>query len=311
MNKKMPGIPESAQTEEKAREFLEATLWPNGPVCPHCKETNVYKMTHRVGSAYSSRKGMYRCHGCGKKFTVTVGTIFEGSHIPLHKWLMAVHFITASKKGFSAHQLHRMIGVTYKSAWFMCHRIRYSMKQDPIKTKLRGKVEVDETYMGGKNKNRPLSPRFREGAKRKVPVVALVSRSGKVRSFPVERVGGEQLKGAIRENVRKDATIYTDRWYAYTGIGQEYKGGHHTVNHSALQYARPGGIHTNTVESYFSLLKRGVMGTFHHVSKRHLARYCDEFAFRWNHKKVSDTERAIAAIKGTEGKRLMYKQPGC
>jgi len=306
-NNEMPGIPEAAQSEEKAREFLEATRWPNGPICPHCGSVSACRLNSDPNS--KTRKGVCKCRDCRKQFTISVGTIFEGSHIPLHKWLMVVYLMTSSKKGISALQVSRMMKITYKSAWFMCHRVRLSMKQDPIRSKLMGKVEVDETYMGGKTKNKPLDPRFREGAKRKIPVLALVSRSGKVRSFPVERVGSEQLKGAICENVRKDATIYTDRWYAYTGIGSEYKGGHHTVNHSALQYARPGGIHTNTVESYFSFLKRGVMGTFHHVSKQHLGRYCDEFAFRWNYRKVSDTERAIAALKGVEGKKLSYQAP--
>lgn len=304
--KPMPGIPKVATTEEAARAYLEATLWPHGPVCPHCKETDVYRMVPKVGSKKPGRAGLLRCRPCKRQFTVTVGTIFEGSHVPLHKWLMAVHFMTASKKGISAHQLHRMLGVTYKAAWFMCHRLRYAMGQQPLKAKLEGTVEVDETYVGGKNENRPKSVRFREGPRKKAPVLALVQRDGDVRTFPIKGANATTLKTAIEENVDRKAKIMTDRWHAYTGVGKGFEGGHHTVNHSALQYVRPGNIHTNTVESYFSLLKRGIMGTFHHISREHLAQYCNEFAFRWNMRGASDVDRAIAALVSTAGKRLVY-----
>ncbi|MDE2040292.1 MAG: IS1595 family transposase [Elusimicrobia bacterium] len=306
MNKKMPGIPEVAQSEEKARAYLEATLWPNGPICPHCKATDVYRMTPKATSKKPGRSGLLRCRPCKKQFTVTVGTIFEGSHIPLHKWLMAVHFLTASKKGMSAHQLHRMLGVTYKAAWFMAHRLRYAVTQEPVKSKLRGTVEVDETYIGGKQANKPLDVRRRGITTRKIPVVALVSRSGKAVSFPVKRTGKEQLHGAINENVTKDSKIITDSWWAYYGVGKNFSKGHHTVNHKLFQYVRPGNIHTNSVESYFSLMKRGIMGTFHHIGGQHLAQYCGEFAFRWNTRKISDTARANAALLMTPGKRLVY-----
>lgn len=304
--KKMPGIPEAAISEEKARAYLEATLWPNGPVCPHCKGTNVYRMTPKVKSEKPGRSGLLRCRSCKKQFTVTVGTIFEGSHVPLHKWLMAVHFMTASKKGFSAHQLHRMIGVTYKAAWFMCHRLRYAMGQEPVRSKLRGTVEVDETYVGGKHKNRPLSVRLRESAPKKIPVVALVKRGGDVRTFPVRGATALTLRSAIIENIDKRSKVITDDYSAYTNAAKGFAGGHHSVNHSINEYVKQGNVHTNTVESYFSLLKRGIMGTFHHISREHINQYCGEFAFRWNHRESTDTERANAALATTKGKRLVY-----
>lgn len=295
----MPGIPESAMTEESARAFLESTLWPNGPVCPHCKSSDAYKMTAKAESKRPGRKGLYRCNPCKRQFTVTVGTVFEGSHIPLHKWLMAVHFMTSSKKGMSAHQLHRTLGVTYKSAWFMAHRLRYAMTQKPMREKLQGKVEVDETFIGGKR-------RMYAKNSNKTIVVALVERNGEARAFVAQNTGSGVLKGMIRDNVQKDSTIITDQWGAYRGIGKHFEGGHHTVNHGKHEYVR-GDIYTNTVEGFFSLLKRGIMGTFHHISRQHTARYCNEFAFRWNTRNGSDAQRALTALKGIEGKRLVYR----
>lgn len=304
--KPMPGIPVTASDEEKARIFLESILWPNGPICPHCKSTDVYRMTTKAESKRPGRAGLLRCKACKRQFTVTVGTIFEGSHIPLHKWVMAVRMMMASKKGMSAHQLHRMLGVTYKAAWFMCHRLRFAMNSELFREKLSGIVEVDETYVGGKSENRSLEKRLRENPPRKAPVIALVERGGDVRTFPIKSASAVNLKNAILENVDKRSKIMTDRWHAYTGIGKEYHGGHHTVNHSVFQYVRPGNIHTNTVESYFSLLKRGIMGTFHHISRQHLVQYCGEFAFRWNYKKATDTDRVTAMLKTVSGKRLFY-----
>ena len=306
MNNKMPGVPESTQSEASARAFVESIIWPDGPFCPHCKATNVYRMTPKSGSSKPGREGLFRCRECERQFTVTVGTIFESSHIPLHKWLMAVHFMTASKKGMAAHQLHRMLGITYKAAWFMCHRLRHAMKGGTLQ--LRGKVEVDETYVGGKQESRSNYMRMRGIQPKKTAVVALVSRGGKARAFPVKNAGKSILHNSIKENVRKDATVYTDRWGAYTGIGNAFAGGHHTVNHSEYQYVRPGNIHTNTAESYFSLLKRGIMGTFHHISNQHMGAYCDEFSFRWGMNKSTDRERAVALLSATPGKRLVYKK---
>jgi len=214
--------------------------------------------------------------------------------------------MTASKKGISAHQLHRMLGVTYKAAWFMGHRLRHAMQGGSLQ--LRGKVEVDETYIGGKQENRSNEVRRRGLMPKKTAVVALVSRGGKARAFPVKNAGQAILHSAIKENVRKDATVYTDRWTAYTGIGKAFAGGHHTVNHSVQQYVRPGNIHTNGVESYFSLLKRGIVGTFHHISNQHLGAYCDEFSFRWGMNKATDMARAVTLLAAVAGKRLVYKQ---
>jgi len=308
MNKKMPGIPESAQNEVSARAFVESILWPNGPVCPHCESKDVYRMTPKAGSTKPGRAGLLRCRACEKQFTVTVGTIFESSHIPLHKWLMAVHFMTASKKGISAHQLHRMLGVTYKAAWFMAHRVRHAMQDGPLAAKLRGKVEVDETYIGGKQDNRSNDVRRRGVMPKKVQVVALVSRAGRARTFraKMRNLPQERIQNAIRANVTKESTIYTDKSGVYKGIGPSFKGGHDSVNHSMSQYVKSGNVHTNTVESYFSLLKRGIMGVFHHVSGQHLDGYCDEFSFRWNTKKATDRERAVALLAAVTGKRLVY-----
>lgn len=305
-HKKMPGVPEASQSKEKARAFFEAVLWPNGPTCPRCKGQDVYKMTAKAGSIKPGRPGLYRCRPCKRQFTVTVGTIFEGSHVPLHKWLMAVQLMMASKKGMSAHQIHRMVGVTYKAAWFMCHRLRFAMGHISTQAKLRGTVEVDETYVGGKQENRSNDMRRRGEMPRKTPVVALVKRNGDVRTFPVKSATAGTLKNAIMANVDRRSKIMTDRAPVYDGVGKQFHGGHHTVNHTTHQYVRPGNIHTNTVESYFSLLKRGIMGTFHHISREHLAQYCNEFAFRWNHKSSTDAERMGAALKTTVGKRLAY-----
>jgi len=289
-------------SEEQARKHIEKIRWPNGPVCIHCGDTeNVVRIDGK-----SARPGLLRCKSCRKQFTVTVGTIFEDSHIPLSKWLMGFHLLCSSKKGFSALQLQRNLGLkSYKSAFHMAHRIRYAMKMEPMRSLLNGPVEVDETYVGARRKRG--SKRGR-GGEHKVPVVALVERNGKVRTRVVERVNAKTLKQVIRDNVHKDSTIYTDEWKSYKGIGKEFIGGHKTVNHGSGQYVN-GDAYTNTAECFFSLLKRGIMGQFHHVSKKHLQRYCDEFSFRWNFKDLEDDARMMMAIRGAEGKRLMYKVP--
>lgn len=299
--KKMPGIPESATTPDAAREFLERTRWAHGRFCPHCGSLESYAIIARKAGA-KTRKGLYKCKPCKKQFTVTVGTIFEGSHIPLNKWLMAVHLMTSSKKGISAHQLHRMLGIGYKSAWFMAHRIRYAMQQEPLRSKLQGTIEADETWVGGKANRQPKRPAP------KTPVVALVERKGGIRAFPVQRVSKNTVSRAIVENCDPLSRLYTDQSPVYPAMGKAFEGGHHSVNHGRDEYVR-GDVHVNTAESFFALLKRGIHGTFHHVSKPHLGRYVDEFAFRWNNRKVTDSERAIAALVGIEGKRLTYNAP--
>lgn len=289
-------------TEEEARKYFESILWGGGTVCPHCGSTKAWE----VKSA-SARPGVYTCADCEKQFSVTVGTVMHGSHISIRNWLMAFCLMTSSKKGVSALQLQRNLGLgSYKSAWHLAHRIRYAMTEGTLCPLLGGTVEVDETYVGGKTRE---GKRGR-GSERKVPVVALVERNGRVRSYPIQRVNAKTLKGAIRDNVHRNSCIVTDEWPAYNGIGSEFQGGHEVVNHGKKEYVR-GDVYTNTVESYFALLKRGVHGIFHHVSKCHLHRYCDEFSFRWNLRKVDDGQRTIEAIQGIVGKRLSYKPSMC
>ncbi len=294
-------IAQKYSDEDAARELLESLRWPEGPVCPHCQAKEVYRLTPKADSRRPARKGLLKCKACRKQFSVTVGTIFEGSHIPLGKWLMATFLICSSKKAMSAHQLHRMLGVTYKSAWFMAHRIRYGMAENVFAAQLRGEVAVDETYVGGKTKGKG-----RHYMGNKTPVVALVEKHGSVRTRVVADVTAKTLHKVIKEEVAKEATIMTDEHTSYGGIGEHFAGGHQTVNHGAKEYAR-GEVTTNTAESFFSLLKRGVYGNFHHVSRKHLHRYADEFAFRWNSRKLKDGERVVSALSMIEGKRLKYR----
>ena len=285
----------------KAREHLEALHWPHGPVCPRCGTLD--RITKLAGK--STRPGVYKCNECAKPFTVTVGTIFEDSKIPLNKWLLAFRLLNSAKKGFSAHELHRDLGITYKSAWFMAHRIREAMTCD--NSPLGGPdtvVEVDETYVGGKARNRAT----RKPAPKKA-VVALVERDGMARSFHVANVNAKTLRPLIVTNVDRAAHLMTDESPVYTRVGREFNG-HSSVNHSASEYVTTGGFkHSNTVENFFSIFKRGVIGTYHHMSEAHLARYCREFDFRYNTRLLSDTERTAEAVKGARGKRLMYRQP--
>jgi len=303
--------------EESAVKFLESKLWPDGPECPHCGVVGeAFRMKSRAATKNKMRPGLWKCSGCRKTFRVTVGTIFEDSHIPLHKWMMAIHLMCASKKGMSAHQLHRMLGLGYKAAWFMAHRIRHAMNDD-APCKLDGTVEVDETYVGGKLRtgSQAVKPGERPkdrpaGIANEAPVIALVERNGKVRSFPVERVTAANLKPILADMVAESARVKTDESGVYDFVGKHFAG-HDTVNHAAKEYARVEDdgrlVTTNTVEGFFSLLKRGVYGTFHHVSKHHLHRYCAEFDFRYNARKIDDGERAALAIDGVKGKRLMYR----
>ena len=296
--------------EDTAREFLEFLRWPNGPVCPRCGAGEAYRLTAKVESKRPVRKGVLKCKACRKQFTVTVGTIFEDSHIPLSKWLLAIHLLCSSKKGMSAHQMMRMLDLkSYKSAWFMAHRIRYAMEQGSFVTKLSGIVEVDETYVGGKAKNMHASVRREKiqgrGAVGKAPVVTLVERAGRVKSIYMESVTGDNLKAAMKDCIVPSAQIMTDESPSYSFAQAEFAS-HESVNHGAGEYVR-GDAHVNTSECVHSLLKRGIIGTYHHVSKLHLHRYLSEFDFRFNHRKIADGERTVQAIKGFEGKRLMYR----
>jgi transposase-like protein len=306
----------SALTEDQARETFERIRWPNGPTCPHCGSVeNIIKfrpIVERPESAkhQQARPGVWKCNACGGQFTVTVNTVMESSHIPMRLWLMAFTIMCSAKKGISALQMQRQLGIgSYRTAWFLCHRIREAKKREPLAGLLSGTVEVDETYVGGKPRKEAGAPKATRGrGTKKVPVVALVERGGRVRARKIVRVDGATLKGAIRENVDRKARIMTDEWAAYRGIGAEFEGGHEVVTHSAGEYAR-GDATTNTVESYFALLKRGVTGSFHHISKQHLDRYLAEFSFRWDHRAETDNNRAAVAIRQAEGKRLTYKQP--
>lgn len=298
-------------TDSEARLYLEKIVWPNGPVCPHCKCQNVTRMQ---GEAH--RKGLFQCNHaeCRQQFTVTVGTVMESSKVSLVNWIMAFHLLCSSKKGFSALQLQRELNLgSYKTAWFLMHRIRHAMDQGQMHEPLSGEVEVDEAYIGGKPRPGSGKDHKRGRGTEKAPIVVLVERDGSARCKPVQRVDGATLKSEIVENVNNEATILTDEYGAYNGIGQSFKGGHRQVMHSRKQYSYRDHngmtINTNTAESYFALIKRGHFGVYHSMSKQHLGRYCVEFEFRWNYRKTNDHARMEAAISGVAGKRLVYERP--
>ncbi|HEX3431743.1 MAG TPA: IS1595 family transposase [Rhizomicrobium sp.] len=299
---------------DKAREFLEAVRWPDGAYCPHCGATGD-DVTRMAGKAH--RPGLFQCNACKEQFSVTVGTLYERSHIPLNKWLLATHLLCASKKGMSAHQLWRTLGFgSYRTAWFMAHRIREGMK--PAKpTPLGGEgkiVEADTTWVGGKETNKHRSKRDRKhgygGKGQKQAVHTLVERGGRARSDHVAKVNGKTLRPIVMTQVHRNSALMTDEAGEYFHIGKEFAR-HERVNHYAGEYVR-GDAHSNTVESYFATLKRGIIGTYHNVSEAHLKRYLAEFDFRYNERSalgVEDAERTVKALKGITGKRLMYRRP--
>jgi transposase-like protein len=310
---------------DKAREHLESIHWPNGPICPHCGNINPDRITKLQGK--STRPGVYKCNECSKPFSVTVGTVFERSHIPLNKWVLASHLVAASKKGMSAHQLHRMLGVTYKTAWFMAHRIREAMKEDvkssgPIGGQ--GKtVEADETYIGKRETPRKLArgrvPTYtksgKSGGAQKRIIVGLVERGGKARMFHLNDATASTVREVLVRNVDRKSILYTDRSRLYTRTGEEYAK-HRTTNHAAGEYARREGdvvVHSNTIESVFSVFKRGMIGVYQHCGEAHLHRYLAEFDFRYNRRtalKVSDAERAEDLLRMARDKRLTYRRIG-
>jgi transposase-like protein len=300
--------------DEAARTHFEAIRWPNGPECPHCGI--VGEATELQGK--STRPGVYKCRACRKPFSATVGTLFERSKIPLCKWLLAVHLMTASKKGISAHQLYRMLGFgSYRTAWFMAMRIRESMRE--LFPEARGPmggegktVEIDETFVGGKERNKHASKRkhLGTGGVGKEAVFSLVERGGRVQSHHVANVTAKTLRPILFAQVDRKSDLMTDEGPGVSSIGAQFPR-HQTVNHGAGEYVR-GDAHTNTIEGYFSIFKRGITGTYHHISPRHLKRYLAEFDFRYNEREalgVTDTERAVKAIEGVKGKRLTYRQP--
>ena len=290
--------------EHAAVEFLEKQRWDKHPACPDCGSMDVYQMRD---SKTSERQANYRwrCRDCKKQYTVRTGTVFEDSRIELRHWCFAFWRASTSKKGVSALEIHRQTGISYKSSLFMLNRIRFAMN-DSAPPPLSGDVEVDETYVGGKPRYKGQSKRGR-GTKKQA-VLAMVERGGCVKTKPIANVTAKTLQSVILENVDKNARIITDENPSYNGIGNSYTGGHETVCHSAKEYVR-GDIHSNTVEGFFSSVKRGLNGIYHSVSKEHLHRYMSEFEFRYNNRNLDDGERTAAAIKGAEGKRLMYKEP--
>ena len=296
--------------ETKAREWLEARVWPNGPVCPKCGV--VGEATLMQGKSH--RPGLYQCNACRQPFTVTVGTLYERSKIPLHKWLAATHLMMASKKGMSALEIGRLLGFSKKTAWFVCHRIRESLRETNL-TPLGGEgkfVEADETYVGGKEKNKHVGKRKREniGGIGKEAVFALVERGGRVRSQQVPSVSAKTLRPIMVEQINKATALMTDDAGQYRHMHKDFAR-HEVVNHGILEYVR-GDAHTNTIEGYFSILKRGITGTYHHVSAQHLKRYLAEFDFRYNEREslgVSDAQRMEKSLKGIVGKRMTYRRP--
>jgi transposase-like protein len=297
------------QSHELARQWLEARRWPDGPICPHCGV---------IGHSYATKKaGLYRCAepACRKDFSITTGTVMESSHIPLHKWMMAFYLMSSSKKGMSAHQVHRALGVSYKAAWFMCHRIREAMRgENPFGSGPLGGadkiVEADETYYGpvekAKVRTKTTSGRpYTRGSKtgrgpaNKRPIVALVERGGGIRSFHVAVADKGSVSKIVRENIARESRLHTDESVLYRDEGQHFES-HKTVKHSIGEYVR-GDVHTNTIEGAFSIFKRGMKGVYQHCAEKHLHRYLAEFDFRYNHRVglgCSDIDRTLAAIKG-------------
>lgn len=291
--------------EDKAIEYLQKVRWPNGPVCPHCgKQVKAYPITGK-----RRRKGLLKCADCKKQFTVKVGTVFESSHIPVHKWLQATHFIASSKKGMSTHQLHRTLNITYKSTWFMTHRIREAMRTGDLAPfgASGGSVESDETFIG-KEEGKPKKTGFQH--KRKV--LSLIDReSGSARSFVVDNVNAKTIVPILKENINKEARILTDDAGQYRFLKDDFAD-HRVVCHSRKEYVSPQDdtIHVNCAENFFSIFKRGMKGVYQHCAKHHLHRYLAEFDFRYTNrcaKKIDDTERCYLALRGIEGKRLTYR----
>jgi len=304
------------QDETKAREWVEAQVWANGVICPHCGNIEQDKLTKLEGEAH--RPGLWKCYACREQFTCTVGTVFERSKIPLTKWVAALFLMTASKKGVSAHQMHRMLGVSYKSTWFMMHRLREAMRTGGLEP-LGGAgqvVEADETYFGKADQQR-VSPQrkgrpyIREGRNRNNrPILALVERGGRVRSFHVAVADQANVAAIVRENVHRESRLHTDESKLYLSVGPDFAA-HETVKHTAKEYVR-GDVTTNTIESYFSIFKRGMRGVYQHCGEKHLHRYLAEFDFRYNNRSalgVNDGMRASELTKGIVGKRLTYRRP--
>jgi transposase-like protein len=295
--------------EEAAFEHLESKVWPNGPICPHCGATDrIGKIKANV--AKRVRIGLHKCGDCKGQFTVKVGTVFEHARIPLHKMLQAVYLLCCSKKGISAHQLHRILEVQYKTAWFLAHRIREAMRSNDFAPMggLGGIVEADETFIG----RLAGMPKQRSGGSQsyKNTVLTLVERGGSARSFHLDSTTVGQIVPVVNANIAREATLMTDEARHYVTVGQTFAA-HGAVNHQAKEYVR-GNVHTNTVEGFYSIFKRGMKGVYQHCAEKHLHRYLAEFDFRYSNRVavgVNDEARAGKALKGIVGKRLTYGGP--
>ena len=295
----------AAADEHAAIEFFECRRWGNSPACPRCGDTDVKKIIRKDGQR--ERHYRWRCRGCKRQYSVRTGTVFEETRLPMRVWAHAFWRCAASKKGVSSLQISRECGIGYRAALFMMHRIRHGMAAVAPSRKLRGTVEADETFVGGKPRVRGkgIRPNWTD----KTPVFAVVARGGQVRMRVMEKVTARNLDAALAETVDESARLITDESASYKTPGLRFVGGHETVHHKAGEYAR-GDVTTNTVEGVFSLLKRGMYGTFHSVTKQHLHRYLAEFEFRYNSRSMTDAERVHRAIKASEGKRLTYREPG-
>lgn len=310
----------SSMTEEQSRTYFESLRWPNGPVCPLCAVVGEATKIERHKADAETRDGLYQCRACRNQFTATVGTVMEGSHLPIRTWLMAINLLCAAKKSISAAQLQRHLGIgSYRTAWFLCHRIRHMMANGGPTEPLTGIIEVDEVYVRGTAKGKGQKAQRKSRVKRKLRatsgratdkqcVQVLVQRDGAARARAVSRVNAKTLKPFIRAHVAFEATIHSDEHQGYFGLADEFAGGHETVNHAKGEYAR-GNVNSNSAESFNGLFKRAIHGSWHHISREHINRYLDEQCFRWSHRKVSDWTRTLRALKQSEGVRLYYKQP--
>jgi transposase-like protein len=290
-------------TDDECRDYLEKQRWPDGPICPKCGEPEPYRLTRRTVTKNTNRS-LYKCRSCRRQFTVTLGTVFEDSHIPLNKWFAAIYLMCSSKKGISAHQIHRTLDVTYRSAWFMCHRVREAMR-DKSPTFLSGIIEADETLVGGRGRNYKTNKR--ESAKRrrenKSIVCGMVERGGRARTMQIPDASGQTIEPILLANIElENSRLFTDEAKVYHRIRNHLD--HEIVAHK-YEWAR-GEVHTNSIESYWAILKRGIIGVFHHIGIGYVPSYLNEFEYRFNRRKISDAERFADLMSRPQGRVLWY-----